>query len=174
MNETWPHSPHTQATFSLLEVMNNKFMSSIICCVLCTFVHRFICLSLAWENYWMYRLVLNNNNRHEKQQREFQHNRLTSFWKSMLSLIFFLLISMAREEHDDTVDRVAIFRLKSWISRGGSILASSSRQASPRTTNQRITQARIDQSAYLKARRCLYSSWAIPFLNCERLGYRKN
>lgn len=110
----------------------------------------------------------------EKPQHEFQHNRLTSFWKNMLSLIFFLLISMAREEHDDTVDRVAIFRLKCWISRGGSILASSSRQASLRTTNQRITQARIDQSAYSKARRWLYSSWAIPFLNCERLRYRKN
>lgn len=133
-------SSYTQTTFSFLEVMNNEFMSSIICCVLCTFVHRFICLSLAWENYWMYRLVLNNN-RHEKPHREFQHNRLTSFWKNMLSLIFFLLISMAREEHDDTVDRVAIFRLKCWISRGGSILASSSRQASSHNKQTDYTSA---------------------------------
>jgi len=71
---------------------------------------------------------------------------------------------MAREEHDDTVDRVAIFRLKCWISRGGSILASSSRQASLHTTNHKITQARIDQSASFKSCRCLYNSWAIPYL----------
>ncbi len=41
---------HTQTTFSFLEIcrMYNRFMSSIICCVSFTLVHRFICLSLAW------------------------------------------------------------------------------------------------------------------------------
>lgn len=172
MNETWSLS--SQTTFSFLEVclMYNKFMSSIICCVSCTLVHRFICLFLAWEKYWMCRLVSNHIT--DTKNHNANLNRLTSFWKNMLSLIFFLLISMAREEHDDTVDRVAIFRLKCWISRGGSILAWSSRQAPLRTTNQRITQPQIDQSASFKAHRCLYNSWEIPFLNWEGLGYRKN
>ncbi len=171
---------YTQTTFSLLEICRiyNKFMSLNY---LLRVIHT--CASLhvsvfGLRNYLMSRLVLNNNN-HISDMKNHNVNfsntkKLTSFWKNMLSLIFFLLISIAREEHDDTVDRVAIFRLKCWISRGESILASSSRQAPLGTTNQRITQPPIHQSASFKALRCAHNSWAIPFLNSERLEQRYN
>lgn len=161
--------------------MYNNFMSFIICCASFTRVHRSTCLSLAWEKmdlfgYFFTKFSETTTLSSDALFNVFHAIRLcywlTSFAKNMLSLIFFLLISIAREEHEETVDLVLLFRLKFWISRDGSILASSLRQAPPRSTNRRITQSGIDQSRPRKALRCLHNSGAVPFLNSERLECR--
>ena len=48
----------------------------------------------------------------------------TSFcWKNMLCRIFFLLVSIANAEQEDTVDVVVVFLLEIWTSRGSSMSA---------------------------------------------------